>query len=56
MLYFETSAKTGQQLAEAVNSIISVIEKYVADGAYDVTPTPGPQQFLEPEPEKGCAC
>jgi small GTP-binding protein len=56
MLYFETSAKTGQQLAEAINAIIAVIEKYVADGAYDVTSTPGPQQFLEPEPEKGCAC
>jgi small GTP-binding protein len=56
MKYFETSAKTGQQLKEAIEEVIGVIEKYVADGAYDVTPSPGPQQFLEPEPDKGCPC
>jgi small GTP-binding protein len=57
MLYFETSAKTGEQLTEAINGIVAVIEKYVADGVYDLTPNPGPQQFLEPEPEKSsCGC
>jgi GTPase SAR1 family protein len=57
MLYFETSAKTGEQLTEAINGIVAVIEKYVADGVYDLTPNPGPQQFLEPEPEQSsCAC
>jgi hypothetical protein len=54
MLSFETSAKTGQQLKEAVDAIIVVIEKYVAEGVYEGTPSPGPQQFLEPE--KQCPC
>jgi len=57
MLYFETSAKTGEQLDEAVNGIVAAIEQYVADGVYEFTPNPSPQQFLEPEPEKSsCSC
>jgi small GTP-binding protein len=59
MKYFETSAKTGGQIAEAIQSIVGVIEKFVADGAYEVAPNPDEGQFLPDEaPEKstGCPC
>jgi small GTP-binding protein len=57
MLYFETSALSGANVSEAIAAIVGVIESYVADGVYDLTPNPGPQQFLEPEPEKpACTC
>jgi small GTP-binding protein len=57
MVYFEKSAKTGEQLGEAIDEIVAVIEKSLADGIYDVTRSQRPQQFLELEPErKGCSC
>jgi small GTP-binding protein len=59
MKYFETSAKTGGQIAEAIQSIVAVIEKFVADGAYEVTPNPDEGQFLPDEAQEqsgGCSC
>jgi small GTP-binding protein len=57
MKYFETSAKTGGQISEAVNGCVEVIEKYVQDGVYEVTPNPDEGQFLaEEQSEKPSAC
>jgi small GTP-binding protein len=59
MSYFETSAKTGAQIAEAINACVEVIEKYVQDGVYEITPNPDEGQFLAEEPQeppKGCPC
>jgi small GTP-binding protein len=59
MRYFETSAKTGGQIADAIQAIVAVIEKYVADGVYEVTPNPDEGQFLPddaPDSARGCAC
>jgi small GTP-binding protein len=59
MKYFETSAKTGGQIAEVIESIVAVIEKYVADGVYEVTPNPDEGQFLPDETQdkpSGCVC
>jgi small GTP-binding protein len=56
MLYFETSAKTGDQLNESVDGIVEKIEALVADGVYEVMPSPdeGP---VEAEPESSsCGC
>jgi small GTP-binding protein len=59
MKYFETSAKTGGGIADAINACVEVIEKYVADGVYEVTPNPDEGQFLPEDPaeqNKGCSC
>jgi small GTP-binding protein len=60
MKYFETSAKTGGGIAEAIGACVEVIEKYVADGVYELTPNPDEGQFLPddgPEPStSGCRC
>jgi small GTP-binding protein len=57
MRYFETSAKTGGQIAEAIVACVDVIEKLVADGAYEVTPNPDEAQFLQEEPQQqSCTC
>jgi small GTP-binding protein len=59
MPYFETSAKTGQQITEAIHAVVAVIEKYVQDGVYDVAPNPDEGQFLAEDPQeesKGCSC
>jgi small GTP-binding protein len=59
MKYFETSAKTGGQIADAINACVDVIERYVQDGVYEVTPNPDEGQFLaeeEGEKTQGCPC
>jgi small GTP-binding protein len=59
MRYFETSAKTGGQILEAVNACVAVIERYVQDGVYEVAPNPDEGQFLaEEQSDKpgGCPC
>ena len=57
MAYFETSAKTGEQIAEAIQACVQVIEKHVADGTYDIPQGTEDAQFLSEEPEKkGCSC
>jgi small GTP-binding protein len=58
MKYFETSAKTGGGIAEAINACVEVIEKYVADGLYEVTANLDEGQFSanQPEPYSRCGC
>jgi small GTP-binding protein len=59
MKYFETSAKTGGGIVDAINACVEVIENYVANGVYEVTPNPDEGQFLPdetPESSKGCSC
>jgi small GTP-binding protein len=60
MKYFETSAKTGGGIAEAINACVEVIERYVANGVYELTPNPDEGQFLPddgPAPSSsGCGC
>jgi small GTP-binding protein len=57
MKYFETSAKTGGQIAEAIAELVDEIEKLVADGAYEVTPNADEAQFLQNEaPQSSCDC
>jgi small GTP-binding protein len=57
MEYFETSAKTGGQIVEAVASCVSVIEHYVAEGVYEVTLNPDDTQLVNDEPKKSqCGC
>jgi small GTP-binding protein len=56
MLYFETSAKTGEQLNESVDGIVEKIESLVADGVYEVLPNPDEIAVdVEPEPS-ACSC
>jgi small GTP-binding protein len=57
--YFETSAKTGANVAAAVEACVAVIEKNVDDGAYEVDPgKTGTKMEFEAKPETsgGCAC
>ena len=54
--YFETSAKTGEQISEAINACVSVIEKNVDDGSYEVTPNTDNVDFEQEEPEKRGCC
>jgi small GTP-binding protein len=56
MLYYETSAKTGAQLEETMIGIVGVIEKYVADGVYEVmTNANEPMPEVQPE-SSSCPC
>ena len=56
MQYFETSAKTGNQIADAINACVAVIEKNVEDGSYEVTPNTDNVDFEQEEPEKSGCC
>jgi small GTP-binding protein len=56
MLYFETSAKTGANVSESFSSCVSVIEKNVEDGAYEVAPQHDNVDFQQTEPDQGCSC
>lgn len=57
MAYFETSAKTGEQIADAIAACVQVIEQHVSEGTYDIPQSPEDAQFLSEEPEKkGCSC
>jgi small GTP-binding protein len=49
MWYFETSAKTGQNIINAISACVSTIQKLVTDGVYEVTPSPDEGQFLPEE-------
>ena len=35
MMYFETSAKTGENVEAAMTSLLDRVEKLIADGKYD---------------------
>ena len=54
MQYFETSAKTGANIVEAIDACVAVIEKNVDDGAYEVTPNNDNIDFPQESPNKGC--
>jgi small GTP-binding protein len=58
MKYFETSAKTGSHVGEAVIACVEVIEKYIADGVYDVRPDPqdAPLLLEETTEKSSCPC
>ncbi|OHS95311.1 small GTP-binding protein [Tritrichomonas foetus] len=56
MQYFETSAKTGTNIAESIEACVAVIEKNVDDGAYEVTPNNDNIDFPQEQPNKSCNC
>lgn len=56
MEYFETSAKTGAQINEAISALVNIIEKHVDEGAYELTPATDPSPSPEPETDTGCKC
>ena len=56
MQYFETSAKTGDEIANAINACVAIIEKNVDDGSYEVTPNTDNVDFEQEEPEKSGCC
>jgi small GTP-binding protein len=55
MLYFETSARTGDNIPNAVTQCVLQIEKKVDDGLFDVTPHPEPTAF-NPMSKTGSNC
>ena len=56
MQYFETSAKTGANIKSSIDACVSVIEKNVDDGAYQVTPNDDKVDFQQEETQSGCSC
>jgi small GTP-binding protein len=58
MQYFETSAKTGHNLAAAIDACVAVIEKNVEEGAYEVNQqkTATRMDFTADKPESQCHC
>lgn len=56
MKYFETSAKTGANIAEAIDEAVKIIEKNVDDGAYEVTPNSDSVDFQHDEPKSSSCC
>jgi small GTP-binding protein len=58
MQYCETSAKTGHNLAAAVDACVAVIEKNVEEGAYEVNQqkTATRVDFTADKPESQCRC
>jgi small GTP-binding protein len=57
MLYFETSARTGDNIPSAVTQCVLQIEKKVDDGLFNMTPHPDPTAFSPTsETERKCPC
>ncbi|KAH0790417.1 small GTP-binding protein [Histomonas meleagridis] len=56
MQYFETSAKTGEQIQQAIDACVAIIEKNVDDGAYEVAPNNDNVDFQQEEPKPTCPC
>lgn len=54
--YFETSAKTGENVPQAVTACILQIEKLVEDGSYAVVPNNEPVNFKPEKTSSGCPC
>jgi small GTP-binding protein len=54
--YFETSAKTGDQIAEAVAACVGRIEAFVEQGVYDMIIRPSEPLTGETTKEKSCSC
>lgn len=55
MQYFETSAKTGDGINEAINACVAVIEQNVEDGSYEVAQNEN-IDFAQEEPKKESGC
>ncbi|KAH0787288.1 small GTP-binding protein [Histomonas meleagridis] len=56
MQYFETSAKTGDQIQQAIDACVAVIEKNVDDGAYEVASNNDNVDFQQQEQKSECPC
>lgn len=56
MQYFETSAKTGDQIAQAISACVAVIEKNVDNGAYEIAPNNDNVDFQQEEQTSSCPC
>jgi small GTP-binding protein len=58
MQYFETSALTGENITQAVDACVAVIEKNVDDGAYEFEPskTANKMDFTPEKKESNCKC
>ena len=56
MQYFETSAKTGDQITQAINACVAVIEKNVDNGAYEIAPNNDNVDFQQEEQTSSCPC
>jgi small GTP-binding protein len=55
ILYFETSAKTGEGISEAIQSCIGIIGERADSGQYAST-SPSASLIMTPEPEKTSCC
>ena len=56
MVYFETSAKSGENVSEAINKCVEII---TSSGHVNPPPTPGDSIFFDQEenkPQNGCSC
>ena len=57
MQYFETSAKTGENITKTIDACVAVIEKNVDDGAYEVAPNNDNVDFHQEETKQSsCSC
>jgi small GTP-binding protein len=58
MQYFETSARTGENITPAVDACVAVIEKNVDDGAYEFEPSKAANKmdFTPEKKESKCNC
>jgi small GTP-binding protein len=58
MQYFETSAKTGHNIADAVDALVAVIEKNVDNGAYELEgqALAGRKDLGHESAKQGCQC
>ncbi|KAK8894366.1 Ras- protein Rab-4A [Tritrichomonas musculus] len=56
MLYFEASAKTGQNVQNAFNALVDAIVKNLDDGLYDFSSTPDTVDFQNDQPHNHSSC
>jgi small GTP-binding protein len=56
MAYFETSAKTGDNVTGSVTSCVLEIEKKVDEGIFSLTPIVEPQGFKQSQAVFNCPC
>ena len=56
MQYFETSAKTGEQIQQAIDACVAIIEKNVDDGVYIIAQNNDNVDFQQEEQKSNCPC